>query len=60
VDVDKILSPDERADKSRLVAALQHRLLQSSLKDDQARALSDFLDSRAKLNDADIRGGHRA
>ena len=40
VDVDKILSPDERADKDRLVAALQHRLLQSALKGDQAQALA--------------------
>jgi len=59
VDVDKILSLDERADKSRLVAALQHRLLQSSLKGDQARALSDFLEARARLNDADIRAAIR-
>ena len=37
VDVEKILSPEERADKDRLVAALQHRLLQSTLKDEQAK-----------------------
>jgi uncharacterized protein (DUF1800 family) len=55
VSVDKILTPDERADKDRLVAALQHRLLQSALKGDQAKALSDFLNARSKLNDADIR-----
>ena len=59
VDVVKILSPEERADKSRLVAALQHRLLQSALKDDQARALGDFLSARGKLNDADIRAAIR-
>ena len=59
VDVDKILSPDERADKDRVVAALQHRLLQSALKDDQEKALSDFLNARGKLTDADIRAAIR-
>jgi len=55
VDVEKILTPDERTDKNRLVAALQHRLLQSALKNDQAKALADFLSARDELNDADIR-----
>jgi uncharacterized protein (DUF1800 family) len=59
VDVNKILSPDERADKDRVVAALQHRLLQSALKDDQEKALSDFLNARGKLTDADIRAAIR-
>ncbi|HUA39601.1 MAG TPA: DUF1800 domain-containing protein [Candidatus Sulfopaludibacter sp.] len=59
VDVERILSPDERTDKERLVAALQHRLLQSALKDDQARALDDFLNARGKLNQGDIRAAIR-
>ena len=59
VNVKKILSPDERAGKERLVAALQHRLLQSALKEDQAKALNDFLSQRNKLNDADIRSAIR-
>jgi uncharacterized protein (DUF1800 family) len=59
VNVDKILAPDERADKNRLVASLQHRLLQSALKGDQEKALSDFLNARGKLNDADIRAAIR-
>ncbi len=59
VNVDKILSPDERADKDRVVAALQHRLLQSALKDDKEKALRDFLNARGKLNDADIRAAIR-
>ena len=54
VDVEKILSPDERADKDRLVAALEHRLLQSTLKDEQEQALARFSRCRSKLNDADI------
>jgi hypothetical protein len=37
-----------------LVAAIQHRLLQTTLKGDQEQALREFLDSKEKLNDADI------
>jgi uncharacterized protein (DUF1800 family) len=54
VDVEKILAPEERADKDTLVAALEHRLLQSALHGDQEKALRDFLDSKQKLSDADI------
>jgi uncharacterized protein (DUF1800 family) len=54
VKVEKILTPDERADKDLLVASLEHRLLQSDLHGDQEKALRDFLDSKTKLNDADI------
>ena len=46
VDVGKILTPDERADKNKLVASLQHRLLQSTFSNEQDQALRDFLDSR--------------
>jgi len=38
---------------------LQHRLLQSVLKDDQEKALSDFLNARGKLTEADIRAAIR-
>jgi len=55
VDVEKILTPEERADKGQLVAALQHRLLQSTFSNKQDQVLRDFLDSRPRLNDADIR-----
>lgn len=55
VEVDKILTTDERADKNKLVASLQHRLLQSTFSNKQDQALRDFLDSRPKLADADIR-----
>jgi uncharacterized protein (DUF1800 family) len=54
VNLDKILTPEERASKDTLVASLQHRLLQSTLKGDQEQALREFLDSKEKLNDADI------
>lgn len=55
VDVEKILTPEERSDKGQLIASLQHRLLQSTLSNEQDRALRDFLNSRAKLNDNDVR-----
>jgi uncharacterized protein (DUF1800 family) len=55
VDVDKILTPEERADQGRLVASLQHRLLQSTLSNEQDKALRDFLNSRTAMNDGDIR-----
>lgn len=56
VDVDKILTPDERQDKDLIVASIEHRLLQSDLSNDQENALRDFLDSRSQnqLNDTDI------
>ena len=54
VNVEKIFTQDERADKDLLVASLEHRLLQSDLQGDQEKALRDFLDSKTKLNDADI------
>jgi uncharacterized protein (DUF1800 family) len=54
VNLEKILTPEERASKDTMVASLQHRLLQSTLKGDQEKALREFLDSKEKLNDADI------
>jgi uncharacterized protein (DUF1800 family) len=54
VSVEKILTPEDRANKDSLVAALEHRLLQSALKGGQETALRDFLDSKEKLDDADI------
>jgi hypothetical protein len=54
VNLEKILTPEDRADKDMLVASLQHRLLQSTLNGEQEKALSDFLDSKETLNDADI------
>ena len=54
VDLEKILTPEERASKDTLVASIQHRLLQTTLKGDQEQALREFLDSKEKLDDADI------
>jgi SET domain-containing protein len=49
VNVEKILTPEERASKDTMVASLQHRLLQSTLKGDQEKALRDFLDSKTTI-----------
>lgn len=59
VKLDKILSLEERANKDRLVAALQLRLLQSALKGDQKKALINFLSARPRLNHRDILGAIR-
>ena len=55
VNLEKILTPAERNNRDTLVAALQHRLLQSTLKNDQEQALREFLEAKTELNDADIR-----
>jgi len=55
VTVDKIVSPAELADKNLLVKSLENRLLQTTLKDEQQRALRDFLDTKPKLDDADVK-----
>jgi len=54
VKLDKILTPEERADKDAIVTSLQNRLFQTTLKKDQQEALHDFLDAKTTLNDADI------
>ncbi len=54
VNVEKILTPEEREDKDAIVASLQHRLFQTVLHKDQQQTLQDFLDSKTKMSDADI------
>jgi uncharacterized protein (DUF1800 family) len=54
VDVEKILTPEQRADKATIVAALEHRLFQTTLNSDQEQTLREFLDAKTKLSDADI------
>jgi uncharacterized protein (DUF1800 family) len=54
VNVEKILTPEERMDKDMVVASVQRRLLQSTLNDDQENTLREFLDSRTQLTDGDI------
>ena len=55
VNVDKIVSAAELADKDLLVKSLENRLLQTALKDEQQKALRDFLGSKTKFDDADVR-----
>ena len=54
VNVEKILSPEERGDKEALVASLQNRLFQTNLQVGQQEALQQFLNSKTKLSDTDI------
>lgn len=51
VDVNKLFTEKERADSSSLAEALQTRFLQSRLTAKQEKALRDYLDSEATLND---------
>ena len=55
VNLEKILTPEERGSKDTMMVSLQHRLLQSTLKGDQEQALKEFLDAKTHLNDDDIR-----
>ena len=54
VDVEKILTPEQRASKPTIVAALEHRLFQATLNSEQEQTLREFLDSKTQLSDADI------
>jgi uncharacterized protein DUF1800 len=55
VDVSKILSLEQRRDKTLLIPALEKRFLQAKLKDKQAQTLHAYLDGRGELDDTDIR-----
>lgn len=54
VDVEKILKPEERSDKNKLLAALEKRLLQGKLRPKQEQALRDFLESQSSLDNPAI------
>ena len=54
VNVEKILTPEERADKNKIVTALEHRLFQAALNSGQQQTLRDFLDAKTNLSNADI------
>ncbi|HZQ47872.1 MAG TPA: DUF1800 family protein, partial [Verrucomicrobiae bacterium] len=54
VDVEKILTEKERSDKSKLVAALEKRLLQAKLSPKQEQTLRDYLAGQDALDDAAI------
>ena len=54
VNVERILMPEQRADKSAIVAALEQRLFQTALSHEQQQTLRDFLESKTKMSNADI------
>jgi uncharacterized protein (DUF1800 family) len=54
VNVGRILTQEERADKTKLVAALEKRLLQSKLRGRQEETLRAYLDSQTSLDDRTI------
>lgn len=55
VDVNRIVSESDRADKAKLVTALEKRFIQSKLSKKQTAVLQEFLDSRGTLTDNDVR-----
>jgi uncharacterized protein (DUF1800 family) len=59
VDVDKILTEEERGNKEMLISALEKRLLQASLSSKQEAALRDYLNGRTELDENDIRDAIR-
>jgi len=54
VNVEKILTPDQREDKGLLIPALEQRLFQTSLTSGQEQTLREFLNPKTKLSEADI------
>jgi uncharacterized protein (DUF1800 family) len=59
VDVDKILTEEQRANKEMLIAALEKRLLQASLTGKQETALRQYLSDKTELDENDIRDAIR-
>ncbi|MBC8095550.1 MAG: DUF1800 domain-containing protein [Akkermansiaceae bacterium] len=59
VKVEKILTPEERADKDTLLAALEKRLLQTRLKGRQEETLREYLAAKGELDESEIRGAIR-
>lgn len=55
VDVDRIISDEDRLDKERLIQSLEKRFLQARLSDKQRLALRDYLDRHEELSDNDLR-----
>ncbi len=53
VNPEKILTADQRENRSALIAALEKRLLQTELKQKQKQALIDYLNSQGELDNHD-------
>jgi uncharacterized protein (DUF1800 family) len=54
VNADKLVSEDERKNRTALLAALERRFLQGELKPKQKQALTDYLNSQGELDSHDI------
>jgi uncharacterized protein (DUF1800 family) len=54
VDADKLVSAEDRKNRTALIATLEQRFLQSELKPKQKQALKDYLDSQGELDSHDI------
>ena len=59
VDVEKILTEEQRKDKTALIATLEKRLLQSKLRGKQEKAMQEYLDGQTTLDDTAILGAIR-
>ena len=55
LDVDRILTEEERSDKTKLIAALERRFIQGKLRDTQEQTLRDYLDGQPSLTPEVIR-----
>jgi uncharacterized protein (DUF1800 family) len=54
VEVSKLFTENERANKEALIAALEKRLLQAKLKSKQEKTLREYLDGKTGLEDGQI------
>ncbi len=54
VDAKKIVPEADRADKEKLIASLERRLIQDKLKPKQEAALRNYLDSKSEMDDAAV------
>jgi hypothetical protein len=54
VDADKLVSDDDRKNRTALITALERRFLQGELKPKQKQALKEYLDSQGELDSHDI------
>jgi uncharacterized protein (DUF1800 family) len=59
VNVEKIFTPEERANTDSLVAALEKRLLQAKLKEKQETVLREFLADKENFSESEIRDAIR-
>jgi uncharacterized protein (DUF1800 family) len=59
VEVERILTEEERKDKETLISALEKRLLQAKLTPKQEKAMRDYLNEQTTLDDPAILGAIR-